>query len=159
MSTEHTYTTAELNSSDNDELLRRLQANGYTAESVEDGPGASEVTARVAEDSVSSDDMKTALNTSFTPLALSPSSASIASDGADSQVVNVTGPANATVKLSWAGVIPVSATQITLDGAGDGSFTVGPFVNGQGKTSSPLVIEACAQGEVCKPAYLQVTTT
>ena len=65
MSTEHTYTTAELNSSDNDELLRRLQANGYTAESVEDGPGASEVTARVAEDSVSSDDMKTALNTSF----------------------------------------------------------------------------------------------
>lgn len=62
----------------------------------------------------------------YTPVAADASSVNVTADGVATGVINFTGPPNHTIKFRWAGTLPVSAAQITLDGNGDGSITFGP---------------------------------
>lgn len=161
MSTEHTYPLADINNHDTMVLACRLEASAYTHESINHNQTDETITAKITEDAVSADDLKTALNTAAPGIGLVPSSFSIAADGAATQVVNVSGPNSATINLRWLGIMPVSVKQLTLDAGGAGAFTVGPFLNGQGKTAhnSPISIDASMDGGGCKSDQVAITVT
>ena len=67
----------------------------------------------------------------------------VVNDNVASQVVDVDGEPNAVVDIDWGGgTLELSVNKITLDGTGDGTFTVGPCPSSRctGKKGHPVTL-------------------
>lgn len=133
MSTTINFTSSELTSIGSSvakELRQLAVAAGYTNPQVVLNPdGSADV--KVDESAVAKATMQTNLtNASIPTISVVETTLDVTADGVATGTINIDGPANAVVNVSWPGVLPISDRQVTLNGTGDGSITVGPFSSG-----------------------------
>jgi len=131
MGTTATYTAAEMSPlTDSMDIARRTALAGYTNPGVVAMVGdddALSYTVTVEEDSVDPATLLSDIQSETPPtLTLDVSTLEVPADGTSTGVADITGPAGGVVKLSWREAIPVSASEVTLDGSGEGSVTFGP---------------------------------
>lgn len=110
------------------EMKERAEQAGYTAvvatRSID--AGVYSWVLYIAESPTQGDLLTALAGASYSPLTVDVSSLNITADGVATGTFNFTGPANHTVNFTWQGTLPISAAQITLDGVGSGSVTLGP---------------------------------
>jgi len=162
VSTTHDYTEAEMDPiASADEARDRAKVAGYTNPEVSQQFDGSSLTYTVTvdEDAVVKatllSDMKGA---SLPSLSLSVSSLDVQADGSSTGNVTITGPANATVKLDWDGLLPVAQSQVSLDGGGSGTATFGP-VGSDWRTSKKIEVRFDLDDETAPQQVLDLTFT
>lgn len=127
------YTAAEFATfaSNITECVRKVAAVPYTNPNVVIRPSIDEYEITVDE-TVDKATMQAALisTTSAVNLSVDSANQTILDNGADTATYNLTGEPNATVNLSWIGTLIINKSSMTLDGAGLGSFVIGPYPSG-----------------------------
>ena len=153
---QYTYTVVELGTKDIGSLIRRGLAAGYTEIYVTPlfvNDDYTEIDIEVAEDPTR-ETLLTNLTTPEPTLTATPSM--ISCQATDQVEVTITGPVGAVVKASWYGLLPMSAREWTLDGNGEATFQIGPFIDGW-CTSDPNAVRLLPLDPSVAPAVVGVT--
>ena len=128
----NTYTAVEFATfASSIQEARRKADTLYTNASVSVRPSKDEHEV-VVDEVVDRNTMLAALVAVVPPANLSVDNANqtVLDDGVDDATYNLTGEPNATVKLRWMGTLIINKAAVVLDGAGAGSFVVGPYSPG-----------------------------
>ena len=91
-----------------------------------------------------------------TALTVVTASQTITADGVDDATFDLDGEPNKAVTLQWQGTEEINKQSLTLDGSGDGSFTVGPYPAGRCTDANGFSVECRYTDETGDPVACTV---